>query len=126
MKVFDFTDGKKGRLLANVSCVNGMGGWLVRKGNKVFKVELANAPKGWAWHSGATIPLFYNERYDSDQPLTAEEFGVEAICFCSGEIVQPPLGWQWHVIGTDAWNREACKKGILKATLERVIEEEVA
>ena len=110
MKIFDFTAGKKGELLANVGYAHSLDGWLVRKGDRVFKVSLAAKPKKgstWEWHSGAQTK--------SGTPISPEQFGVEAICFCTGAARMNAVEvWRWNVIGTADWNREACKKGILK------------
>jgi hypothetical protein len=130
MKVFDFTNGTKGRLLDDITIANSTGGWLVEKNGITFKVELAD-PKNvdpvaggkagikWSWVNAAT-----NRTKNEDRAITAEYFGVGAICFCTGEssvtwhIGHPEAEtqWEWHVVGTTDWNREACKSGILKAT----------
>lgn len=119
MKVFDYTDGRKGKLLANINRANSSGGWLVRKGDNIYRVELTNAPRLWSWACSATRPIFNEEgKFAGEEEITPEEFGVEAICFCTGEITSPKdmAGWHWTVLGTDAWNRKSCKAGILKAT----------
>jgi len=121
MQVFDFTDGVQGKKLADIRIAHGLHGWLVNKDGSVYKVELANAPQGWAWHSGA------DHGFKPEDEITAEQFGVGAICFCIGEVYtmwhaghpEAESEWQWTVIGTTDWNREACKKGILKSTFLR-------
>ena len=131
MKVFDFTNGKRGDQVGNVLCTGG-GGWMVVKNGVKFKVELANdrfrapvagkgfdedrAGQSWAW----TNQAFYKD----DKLITPDQFGVEAICFCLGRFnVFGQIGtdeeewsWEWFVIGTADWNRKSCKAGILKAT----------
>ena len=129
MKVFDFTNGTKGDLLGDIAIANSTGGSLVEKNGGTFKVELAN-PKNvdpvvsgkagtkWAWHKGAT-----NIVEGKEHAIKAEDFGVGAICFCTGEYYtvwheghpEAQTEWEWHVIGTTDWNREACKSGILKS-----------
>ena len=60
---------------------------------------------------------------NKDHAIKAEDFGVGAICFCTGEFSvlwhighpEAETQWEWHVIGTTDWNREACKSGILKS-----------
>ena len=106
MKVFDFTNGVKGRQVGEIGLVEATGGWFVRKGDKQFKVTLADAPEGWSW---------LNSAHNGKGEIKAEDFGVEAICFCAGEMIAPHQEWMWHVIGTQDWNRNACKAGILKA-----------
>jgi hypothetical protein len=129
MKVFDFTNGTKGDLLGDITICNSTGGWFVEKNGSTFKVELAD-PKNvdpvaggkagikWTWHTGAT-----NFMESKDHAIKAEDFGVGAICFCAGEFAvlwhighpEAETQWEWSVIGTTEWNREACKSGILKA-----------
>ena len=130
MQVFDFTDGKKGDLLGQTKVANSIGGWFVEKNGSTFKLEMANpcnvepvaggkAGVKWSWACKAT-----NFVYGRNCPITAEYFGVGAICFCTGEYSvtwhighpEAETQWDWHVIGTTDWNREACKSGILKAT----------
>lgn len=109
MKVFDFTNGTKGAQLGEVKLASQLGGWIAVKNGQRYKVELARQPGGgeWAWRT------FADNGFGDLKP---ETFGVEAICFCTGEIVVPALGWQWTVLGTTEWNREACRSGILKST----------
>jgi hypothetical protein len=129
MKVFDFTDGKKGDLLGDIKVAGWHGGSYVEKNGRSFKVELANncnvAPIAggkagikWDWHLKATNIIDKKET-----PIKPEDFGVGAICFCTGEfyvawhVGHPEVEreWWWTVIGTADWNREACKSNILKA-----------
>lgn len=121
MKIFDFTDGRKGKLLdASAAYCHRTGGWLVKKGDTTYRVKLADRGKrgtDWSWHTDA------GDR--NDNPISPETYGVGAICFCTGEFAMSgSTVWQWHVIGTTDWNREACRKGILKA--EKFIPEAVA
>lgn len=107
MKVFDYTDGKRGELLAKVKMAGFRGGYIVVKDDCRFRIELQNEPEGWDWACEAD---------NGFGDLKPETFGVQAICFCLGEWNQG-LGvkiWEWVVLGTNEWNREACKKGILK------------
>lgn len=115
MKVFDFSSGAKGELLDVVARARAIGGWLVRKDDKVFKVELAKPRAGWAWHSSATVPVYENEKFVREEDLAPEQFGVGAICFSTGQDRSSQI-WNWYVIGTKEWNREACQKGILKSS----------
>ena len=129
MKVFDFTNGTKGDLLGDITIANSTGGSLVEKNGGTFKVKLANpqnvepvaggkAGVKWSWVNAAT-----SRGEPEDSAVTAEDFGVGAICFCTGEYSvtwhhghpEAETDWWWYVIGTADWNREACKSGILKA-----------
>ena len=130
MKVFDFTNGTKGDLLGDIKIANSTYGWSVEKNGSTFKVELTNpqnvepvaggkAGFKWTWHSGAT-----NWLEGKDHAIKAEDFGVGAVCFCTGEYYvawhrghpEVQTEWWWTVVGTTDWNRDACKSGILKAT----------
>ena len=131
MKVFDFTNGKRGDQVGNVHCTGG-GGWIVVKNGVKFKVELANdrfrapvAGKGFDEDRAGQSWAWTNQAFDKDEKLiTPDQFGVEAICFCLGRFnVFGQIGtdeeewsWEWFVIGTADWNRKSCKAGILKAT----------
>ena len=127
MKVFDFTDGKKGKLLGETKQPERTGGWYVTKNDNTFKVRLANprnvkpiagvnAGVKWEWRSDATS--------SNGDDLKPEDFGVAAICFCTGEYYvtwhknhpKAESEWWWNVLGTTDWNRSACKSGVLKAT----------
>lgn len=123
MKVFDFTNGTKGELLGNIKITEYAGGSLVEKDGNTFMVQLAGAHGGeddrWSWHKNAGHTV-EGKRVD----LRPEDFGVDAICFCTGEFFHQwhaghpdaESHWAWDVVGTADWNREACKSGILKAT----------
>ena len=116
MKIFDFTDGKKGKELGNRALVSWTDGWLVTKKDVTFKVELTNAPLSPKtntvdWCEGAGTTSRKGERFD----LLPSDFGVGAILICLGDFgINGHESWHWHVIGTTEWNREACKRGILK------------
>jgi hypothetical protein len=117
MKVFDFTSGRKGELVGNIKRAGAMHGCLVSKNGKTFRVELANRPAGWEWHTGATWLRYEKGEPVEDMPIRPEDFGVEAICFSTGAFkIDGQEQWQWTVLGTTDWNRQACKDGILKAT----------
>jgi len=123
MKVFDFTNGTKGEFLAEAKVVQHTGGWLVQKNGSTFKVKLTGSHGGpddrWSWVSNAGHTI-----NGENVNIRPEDFGVEAVCFCIGEIFhqwhpghpEAESHWCWHVIGTTEWNRNACKAGVLKAT----------
>ena len=118
-KVFDFTNGTKGDFLGTTR-TGWAGSALVEKDGKVFKVEIASNPFGssndsvWDWHSAAG---WTDRKTGEDHEIDPESFGV---CFSLGEWngqdTATGNAWIWTVLGTRAWNREACKKGILKST----------
>ncbi len=130
MKVFNFTDGVKGELLGDIKVSSAHSGGHVEKNGVNYKVELANPANvkpvsggksgaEWTWHHAV------EHRVDGEtKDITAEDFGVGAICFCTGEYYvawyaghpEVQTEWWWTVVGTNDWNREACKSGILKAT----------
>ena len=121
MKIFDFTNGTKGEMLAAIKITDYAGGWLVGKNGNTFKVKLSGAHAGkderWTWHSkaGHTVK-------GKDVDIDPKDFGVEAICFCTGEFFHlwhaghpdAESHWCWEVIGTNEWNAKACGLDILK------------
>ena len=123
MKIFDFTSGTKGKLLGEMNLANYSGGWLVSKNGVTFKIDLAQTHGGkddrWEWHANAGHTV-----KGKDVDIDPKDFGVDAICFCTGEFFhqwhaghpEAKSHWCWNVIGTTEWNRSACKAGILKAS----------
>lgn len=126
MKVFDFTSGSKGALLGEVPRVSATGGWLVTKGDKVYKVDFTaeGKPRTKGANFQWTCSASYAERDDNDQrtgktiSIRPEDFGVAAVCFCRGQSNDT---WDWFVIGTDDWNRAACVRGQLRATFSHMM-----
>ena len=128
MKVFDFTSGSKGALLGEISRVSATGGWLVRKGEKVYKVDFTAEgkprTKGADFHW--TCSASYAERDKNERrtgqmvAVRPEDFGVAAICFCQGQDASTST-WRWYVMGTDDWNRAACIRGQLRATFSHMM-----
>ena len=131
MKVFDFTNGKQGDQVGEIKRPDAFGGWFVKKGDKSFKVELTKPPQArepvlngehgirWAWIADAAHTAANGDMV----PITPDQFGVEAICFCNGAWGNFSHGdqwayWDWHVVGSNAWNRDACKAGTLTATAQ--------
>jgi len=133
MKVFDFTNGKQGDQVGEIKRPDAFGGWFVKKGDKSFKVELTKPPQArepvlngehgvrWTWVADASHTAANGDMV----PITPDQFGVEAICFCAGAWGNFSHGdqwayWEWHVLGSNAWNRASCKAGILTATAQGV------
>lgn len=131
MKVFDFTNGVQGDQVGEIKRPDAFGGWFVNKGDKSFKVELTKPPQArepvlngehgvkWSWAADAA----HTAANGDSVPITPDQFGVEAICFCVGAWGNFSHGdqwayWEWHVLGSNAWNRSACKAGILTATAQ--------
>ena len=125
MKVFDFSNGIKGKLLAaDVKRPGWLAGWFTVKNSTVYKITLPKAPGGgeWTWHSAVGYGWRDTPTYKELKP---EDFGVEAICFCTGAWrCDGQDVWQWAVVGTQDWNRKACQAGILKATFDHMVEED--
>ena len=123
MKIFDFSEGVKGKLLGEIKRTSYSAGWLIKKGDTVFKVELTGTHGGpddrWSWVSAAGHMVG-----GEDVDINPRDFGADAICFCTGEFFhlwhaghpEAESHWDWQVIGTKEWNRHACETGILKAT----------
>lgn len=122
MKIFDYTNGTKGKMLGETKVVSYEGSWFVEKNGVTYKITIAkpenvtNAEENWEWHEDAS---FYSDGQLVE--ITPEQFGVGAICFCKGEVFyrwhaghpEAKSHWEWTVIGTNDWNRDACKSGIL-------------
>jgi len=135
MKVFDFTNGVQGDQVSEIKRPDAFGGWMVTKGDllKSYKVELTKPPQArepvlngdhgvrWAWVADASHTAANGDMVQ----ITPDQFGVEAICFCAGAWGNHTVGdvwayWEWYVVGSNAWNRNACKAGILTATVQGV------
>lgn len=120
MKVFDFSTGTKGRELATIKCAGQLGGCLTTDGDKTYRVRLANAQDGWTFHFNAS---YYMD--GADVQILPENFGVEAICFCIGEIFhtwhkghpEAESAWEWVVIGTSGWTSRAIETEILNTEI---------
>ena len=110
MKVFDFTDGKKGKLLAETQIINSNGSWFKPNTEEPWKIgSITFADSATQWD--------YDKK--KDKHLLATQFGVEAICFCTGQD-SISKEWDWMFIATDDWiNRQL---GIvIKSSLNELI-----
>ena len=91
MKIFDFTGGHKGELLANVPIVQSTGCTRMVKGTTdkyaPFKVS------GMEFNESAHN--FVEHEYKP------EDFGVQAICYCLGKF--DGIGWWWCFLATTEW-----------------------
>ena len=76
MKIFDFSEGKKGKFLGEVSFGGTNGRWFEGKLLKKESVQIGryefNPP--------------FRSIYEKENPITPEEFGVKAICYCCSYI----------------------------------------
>jgi len=119
MKLFDFSNGTKGRELADIPLAGYTGGWIVVKDGMRYRVELADMPR-----LGPDAEVQWCTNAGRDEDIDPADYGVGAVIFCIGEWFhkyhpghpEAESHWQWHVVGTPEWNRDACRKGILKAT----------
>lgn len=130
MKIFDYSCARRGKQIGEAPRAAAMSGFLVRKDQKVYRVELTsqgNADEEWTWHGSAS----FNER-DANGQITGEmidikpeDYGAEAICFCTGQWRTGDQAgkWVWTVIGTTEWNRRACQTGVLKSTFSHEVTE---
>lgn len=91
MKVFDFTAGRKGKELAEVVRFTGSKGrWI---GSKLLKPCDIGHYEFWQPYTGQKV-------------TTPRDFGVEAICFCIGQILGSNDGWMWGYAATEEWLKE--------------------
>ena len=125
MQIFDFTNGTKGKSVGEAPCANITNGCHVTKNGKTFAVRLTsgiaksffnqkrgtNTTINTNWCSGAG-----RENKQNITWLDPKDFGCEAILFCLGCATTnhgQDEEWDWRVIGTTEWNRNALKQGIL-------------
>jgi hypothetical protein len=98
MKVFNFTNGKKSELLADVGAWRGTGDGLVN-GVRVqdFRgFEFHNSFEVKTWEAKETVvitPADFAARFGKD---------VEAVCFCIGHNLTLDV-WEWCFCASPAW-----------------------
>lgn len=105
MKVFDFTNGVKGKLLSEVHRPSYATGCL--RDDKFYSNK--NKSITFMFGAGSTFK-------GVDTPLNPKDFGVEAICYCTGQWNSGEGGaqvWEWDSIGTEEWLQEALKTGLV-------------
>lgn len=121
MQIFDFTNGTKGKLLGTTKVMGYSSGCLSEGvSGKVYRISVARSfgpSTALNWTTGAG----YTKRNGDDAAFKPEDFGVGAICFCAGDwgIGFGETCWEWYVVGTQAWNRQALADGLIQATFER-------
>jgi len=111
MKIFDYTEGCKGseigerRLISWTSAREHHGRYLQLKVNRPSTEEWEFPSEAGPGGKGAD---------GKEITYTPDDFGVEAICFCTGLLrCGTDEAWHWTVIGTDAWVEKAVKNGWL-------------
>jgi hypothetical protein len=118
MQVFDFSNGAKGRLLAEVGLITHANGYPVVTdpvtGKKQYLVPVDTTFMGK--NSRTTVAVGAG-RFDTK--YTPEMFGVDAILFCQGQMFcgfgyQDPGEWTWFIVGTDEWVATALSNGFFK------------
>lgn len=115
MKVFDYTGGKKGKLLGDIARPSWMAGCY--RDRQI----LGNADTRYEFHTAAGR----SNKARDDTPINVSDFGVEAICFCIGQ--ERPYGsheqgeWKWATLYTDAGLERALADGtvVVKGRVER-------
>ena len=96
MKIFDFTNGVKGNELGTSKMFDCLGcGRISKKTGRVETLEISNC----VFHEDMSIYV----GGDNYKEVMPEDYGVEAICFCEGEIYGE---WVWHFLATDKWLKE--------------------
>ena len=95
MKIFDFTNGSKGKLLANIRRPNGYTGWFISDEEKAETIGR------YSFHCDA---YYGTDDFAFQMESIPEKFGVEAICYCPHSYEQ--LGktiWDWNYTATREW-----------------------
>ncbi len=112
MKVFDYTNGKKGDFLCEAPRPSFTSG--TPNGPHGGFLHLARrSPPGTNWTLQSAAGRS-NYRTGANELLLPEMFGVEAICGCLGEWrAGTDSAWEWFVIGTEEWLAKALSAGWL-------------
>lgn len=109
MKIFDYTDGRKGRELGSLPLVSATNSSLVPgKNSDWIKLTPTREINGVmpTWHSGAIAG------YDIE--VDPSSYGVEAVCFCMGEVkMGDDTWWDWCIVSDINWARKAYANGWL-------------
>lgn len=115
MKVFNFSNGTKGQLLAEVDRVT-YNTCMQRVKDPVTGAENYLRVKNERQLGPQTMLTVHEEAGRFDTKYTPEMFGVEAILMCwgqehSGYGFQEPGDWKWIAIGTPEWVVTALSNG---------------
>tara|TARA_B100000886_G_scaffold303110_1_gene233583 strand:- start:21323 stop:21703 length:381 start_codon:yes stop_codon:yes gene_type:complete len=123
MKIFDFTNGTKGKSVGEFR-FGFSSGKRVTKNGKTFSVELVNPNNREFFDSKRGTHTVIKTQWcmeagnSEDKTINPEDFGCEAVIFCTGCFSTnhgKDEEWDWLVVGTTDWNRKALKQGILTA-----------
>lgn len=101
MQVFDFTNGKRGRKLGDTKRPEFMGS-TYHDGKDFVSITIADC--GYHRNAGWGFPSCEDPAYRDGGYLTPEAYGVEAICFCLGEMsMGDQTFWDWNFLATPEW-----------------------
>lgn len=117
MKVFDFTDGIKGRLLADIPRPDSMQGYPVVTDPTTGKQMFLKPRNPLQMGRGTEFAVHraVGRRCEPDETYRPETYGVQAILFCTGQWnAGTDVTWQWAAIGTDEWLARATSYGFFE------------
>ena len=122
MKVFDYSNGKKGALLTNMPTPSSCHGSIVDQDERRYRIALKGELFGnYTLSFAASTGRYIRNQPDHAPHLNADivtELGAEAVLYCDGSYTMcGEEVWSWHVTATPEWIRKAHKKGWI--TLER-------
>jgi hypothetical protein len=104
VKIFDFSEGKRGRLLGYARRPT-FSGPTFHDGNDWVKIKIAGCD--YTSTAGRTGTKLENGAIVADEKTEAYEpgtYGLEAICFCEGKFwAGEDSFWSWKFLATDAW-----------------------
>jgi hypothetical protein len=110
MKIFDFSEGKKGQLLGHAKF--GAFGSCRLEDGVLYEISSAHKfTESLTFHNSAHTLGVSSGKYKESE-FSPKQLGVGAICTCIGKDNTTGV-WIWEVVGTPEWSAEAVKKGIL-------------
>lgn len=110
MKIFDFTNGTKGRLIGEVQRVDWCDGLIEMQDKNGQEAYLT--PKNPMMFGKDSVLRVRSAAGRGKQSYTPEQFGVEAILFCEGQFTAgETTEWSWSVVGTEEWVVKAYRNG---------------
>lgn len=118
MKVFDFSNGVKGKLLDEVGLMTFTGCCVYTNNLVTGKVEYLHV-KDERQLGPQTSLTVHTTAGRLQTKYTPEMFGVEAILMCWGQEhfgygFKEAGDWKWVVVGTDEWVARALSNGFFK------------
>lgn len=103
MKVFDYSNGVKGKEIGYSAAPDSMSG--CKRGNEYFIPK----DKRFEFYFRASYRAHGSCNTTEIHP---EAFGVQAICFCTGkQLIGTDGHWNWAIMGTDEWLDRAVLQG---------------